>query len=151
MVTLNTIKPAKGSTKNTKRLGRGTGSGQGCTAGHGANGAKARSGDRWKPYFEGGQTPLSRRIPKRGFYNRFSATYQIVNVGDINTAASNDKEITIDWLLDKGLIQNKDDPVKILGGGELAKAVTIKAHAFSKAAKEKIEKAKGKADVEASA
>ena len=144
---MNELKPAPGAKKNTKRLGRGTGSGQGCTAGHGYNGHKARSGSRNKLYFEGGQTPLTRRIPKRGFISPFRIEYQIVNVGAINKLNVGDKEITVDVLHDQGLIHGKDLPVKVLGEGEFTKAFTIKAHSFSKSAKEKIEKAKGKAEV----
>jgi large subunit ribosomal protein L15 len=151
MVTLASIKPARGSTRRAKRVGRGQGSGQGCTAGYGANGSKARSGNRWKPYFEGGQTPLSRRIPKRGFNRKQRTIYQIVNVGQINAVEPGDKVVDCGWMFARGLIRNTEAPVKILGGGELEKAVTIKAHAFSKTAREKIEKAKGKADVEAGA
>ena len=88
MVTLSSIKPTKGSRKNARRVGRGQGSGQGCTAGYGMNGAKARSGDKWKAYFEGGQTPLSRRIPKRGFISRNRIVYQVVNIGQINKVES---------------------------------------------------------------
>jgi large subunit ribosomal protein L15 len=147
MQKLNELKPAPGSRTNTKRLGRGTGSGQGCTAGKGNNGHKARSGSTNKFYFEGGQTPLTRRIPKRGFTNIFRREYQIVNVGDIEKIGQLDKEITIGFLHENGLIHEVDRPVKILGNGELTKNITVKVHAFSKTAREKIEKAKGKAEV----
>jgi large subunit ribosomal protein L15 len=147
MLKLNELKPGPGSRKNTKRLGRGTGSGQGSTAGKGNNGHKARSGSTNKFYFEGGQTPLTRRIPKRGFTNIFRKEYQIVNVGDLEKMALLDKEITVGVLHENGLIHEVDRPVKILGNGELTKNVSVKVHAFSKTAREKIEKAKGKAEV----
>lgn len=146
MLKLNDLKPAEGSTKNRKRIGRGTGSGQGCTAGKGNNGDKARSGAYTKDYFEGGQNPLHLRVPKRGFYNPFRKEYQIVNVGDIQTAEITDAVIDAAVLRKNGLIHNADLPVKVLGNGELAKAITIKADAFSKSAVEKIEKANGKVE-----
>ncbi|MBD3419570.1 MAG: 50S ribosomal protein L15 [Chitinivibrionales bacterium] len=145
-MTLNTLQPAKGARKRKKRVGRGQGSGQGCTAGYGMNGAKARSGRKHKPYFEGGQTPLTRRIPKRGFSNRFKKECQIVNVGDIHKALNSEQEIDIAWLFDNKLIRDTSIPVKILGNGEFSKEVTIYAHGFSQSAKEKIEQANGKAE-----
>jgi len=147
MLKLNELRPAAGATKNRKRIGRGTGSGQGCTAGKGNNGDHARSGSFQKFYFEGGQTPLTRRIPKRGFINPSKIEYQTVNVGSLETLNSDNPEITIEMLYENGLIHVVDRPVKILGNGELTKAISIKAHSFSKSAKEKIEKAKGKAEV----
>ncbi|MBN1576422.1 MAG: 50S ribosomal protein L15 [Chitinispirillaceae bacterium] len=143
----NELKPVAGSRKKSKRLGRGTGSGTGSTAGKGNNGHKARSGSRNKYYFEGGQTPLTRRIPKRGFTNIFRQEYQIVNVGDLERMGQVDKEITVGFLHENGLIHEVDRPVKILGNGELNKTITVKVHAFSKTAREKIEKVKGKAEV----
>lgn len=147
MLKLNELKPAIGAVKNKKRIGRGTGSGTGSTAGKGNNGDRARSGSKTKFYFEGGQTPLTRRIPKRGFYNSFKVEYQIVNVGSLELLESIPEEISIEFLHKQGLIHVLDKPVKILGNGELTKALSIKAHAFSKTAKEKIEKIKGKAEV----
>lgn len=147
MLKLNELRPAPGSRKKTKRLGRGSGSGQGTTAGKGNNGNKARSGSTNKFYFEGGQTPLTRRIPKRGFTNIFRKEYQIVNVGDLEKMEQLDKEITVELLHENGLIHEVDRPVKILGNGELTKNISIRVHAFSKTAREKIEKAKGKAEV----
>jgi len=147
MLKLNELKPADGSRKTSKRLGRGTGSGQGSTAGKGNNGDNARSGSFNKYYFEGGQTPLTRRIPKRGFTNIFRTEYQIVNVGDLEKIEASDKEITVEFLHQNGLVHEVDRPVKILGNGELSKSITVKVHAFSKTAREKIEKAKGKAEV----
>jgi large subunit ribosomal protein L15 len=146
MLTLNTIKPAAGSTRDSKRRGRGIGSGNGKTAGRGHKGAGSRSGTKKKLYFEGGQTPLTRRIPKRGFNNIFSKKYQVVNLGDIDKIAAGDKEITGQWLFDNHLVRSATEPVKILGNGDFTKAIVVKAHAFSKSAREKIEKAKGKAE-----
>jgi large subunit ribosomal protein L15 len=147
MVKLNDIKPAKGSNRKGKRLGRGSGSGTGKTAGRGYNGQGSRSGSGTKPYFEGGQTTLIRRIPKRGFTNIFRVEYQTVNVGDIEKLDVGGQEIGAEWLLRNKLVHSKTKRVKILGDGDLTKAISIKAHAFSKSAREKIEKAKGKAEV----
>jgi large subunit ribosomal protein L15 len=147
MLKLNEIRPAKGSNRGTKRRGRGIGSGNGKTAGRGYNGAGSRSGTKKKLYFEGGQTPLTRRIPKRGFNNIFSVKYQVVNLGDIEKNATADKEVTGQWLFENHLIRSADSRVKILGNGDFTKGVVIRAHAFSKSARDKIEKAKGKAEV----
>ena len=147
MLTLNQVGPSPGSRKKKKRVGRGQGSGTGCTAGHGMNGHKARSGPSYKPYFEGGQTPLTRRVPKTGFYNPFKIQYQIVNIGALEKLEKGTNEINPEFLYEKGLIHEVDLPVKILGVGDLKKSLNIKAHAFSKSAKDKIEKAKGKAEV----
>ncbi|HUI93744.1 MAG TPA: 50S ribosomal protein L15 [Chitinivibrionales bacterium] len=151
MFRLNELHPAPGCTRDSKRRGRGIGSGNGKTAGRGHKGAGARSGTKKKLYFEGGQTPLTRRIPKRGFAGPEGKKFQIVNIGDIVSMEPADKEVTAEWLFDNGLIRSKTDPVKILGNGDCAKSVTVKAQAFSKSAREKIEKAKGKAEVVASA
>jgi large subunit ribosomal protein L15 len=147
MLKLNDLKPVPGSRKTSKRVGRGTGSGNGSTAGRGNNGDGARSGAYTKFYFEGGQTPLTRRIPKRGFVSPFKVTYQIVNVGSLDSLEIDVKDITIEVLHKNGLVHEVDRPVKILGNGELTKSFNVKAHSFSKSAKEKIEKAKGKAEV----
>ena len=147
MVTLNAIKPASGSKTTSKRLGRGSGSGTGKTAGRGHKGAGSRVGVPHKPYFEGGQTSLIRRIPKRGFTNIFKHDYQIVNIRDIEKFGSEGKDIGSEVLFENGLIRSKDAPIKILGDGELTKSLIVKAHAFSKSAREKIENAKGKAEV----
>jgi large subunit ribosomal protein L15 len=146
MLKLNEIKPEPGCRKNAKRVGRGQGSGTGTTAGKGNNGYKARKGASVKAYFEGGQIPLTRRLPKRGFYNPFKKEFQIVNVGNLEKL-DNEGEINIETLHDLGLIHEIDRPVKVLGDGEITKSITIKAHSFSKTAREKIEKAKGKAEV----
>jgi large subunit ribosomal protein L15 len=141
---LSELKPANGSRKNTKRRGRGIGSGNGCTAGRGSNGQKSRSGAKHYSWFEGGQMPLQRRVPKRGFSNiRFRQEYQIVNLKDLNILE--ESEINSAVLKQHGLIKKEEKPVKILGVGELDKALNITVDAFSTTAKEKIEKAGGKA------
>lgn len=148
MLTLNTLKPPRGSHRDTKRLGRGTGSGQGSTAGHGNNGDKSRSGAFQKFYFEGGQTPLTRRVPKVGFHSPFKKEYQIVNLGNLEKVDVGGRDVTAEVLRELGLIHNTKEPVKILsGGGEFTKSLTFKVNAYSKVAKEKIENAKGKAEV----
>lgn len=151
MLTLNDIKPAAGSNRQRRRVGRGQGSGRGCTAGSGYNGHTARSGSGTKPYFEGGQTPHTRRLPKRGFHNPLNIDYQIINLRDLNEFEAGGKEITAETLFEAGLIKDVRRPLKILGTGEITKPLVIKANAFSKSAREKIEKAKGKAEVRASA
>jgi len=147
MLKLNNLKPAAGSNRPTKRLGRGTASGQGKTAGHGEDGDRSRSGAYQKFYFEGGQTPLTRRVPKVGFHSPFKKEYQIVNVGSLEEIDVGGREITAKVLREFGLIHEVEMPVKILGTGELTKALTFKVNAYSKTAKEKIEKANGKAEV----
>ncbi len=129
-----------------KRVGRGHGSGNGKTAGKGHKGQNARSGGGVRIGFEGGQMPLARRIPKRGFNNIFAKTYAIVNVADLNKFESG-AEVDVNALLQAGLIKKACDGVKVLGNGELEKSLTVKAAAFSASAKEKIEKAGGKAEV----
>jgi len=151
MLTMKELKPKEGSKKNAKRLGRGNASGWGTTSGRGNNGAKARRGASIKLYYEGGQTPITRRLPKKGFTNIFKKNFQIVNVGDIQNSTSDAKEVDAQWFYDNGLIHSKDVPIKILGNGEFSKGLAVKAHAFSKTAREKIEKAKGKVEVIASA
>ncbi|MBD3393735.1 MAG: 50S ribosomal protein L15 [Chitinivibrionales bacterium] len=145
---LNDVRPAAGSRTARRRIGRGQGSGSGCTAGRGQDGYGARRGSGTKAYFEGGQTPMSRRIPKRGFNNKmFSTRYQIVNVGDLEKVDADALEIDPKWLSDNGLIGSDAEPVKVLGNGELTKKLTVRADSFSKSAREKIEKAKGKVEV----
>lgn len=140
---LGSLKPAEGSVRKTKRIGRGNGSGWGRTAGRGMNGYKARSGSKTKLHFEGGQTPLSRRLPKRGFSNYpFSKKYQIVNIGQIEKLEST--KINFDIMYENGLINKKNIPVKILGNGEITKGIEITANAFSQSAINKIEKLGGK-------
>mgnify|MGYP002661896529 FL=1 len=144
---LHTLSPAPGSKKAPKRKGRGTGSGLGKTAGRGQDGQKSRSGGGVRPGFEGGQMPLARRLPKRGFSNaRFKKTFAIVNVGDLNIFDAN-TVITPELLLERGLVRKLNDGLKILGNGEVEKAFTIKAHKISKSAEEKILAGGGKVEV----
>lgn len=140
---LDKLKPAKGSKKNTKRLGRGPGTGWGRTSGRGNKGAGQRSGNKKRAWFEGGQMPLLRRLPKRGFSNyRFRKEYQIVNLSMLELLDA--KIIDANFLAKKGIIKSAFESLKILGNGDLTKAVEITANAFSKTAVEKIEKAGGK-------
>ena len=143
---LQDLQPALGSTKKAYRKGRGAGSGNGKTAGRGHKGQWARSGGGVRPGFEGGQMPLARRLPKRGFNNIFGTTYAAVNVSALERF-ENGTEVTTELLLETGIISKALDGVKILGNGELTKSLTVKAAAFSASAKEKIEKAGGKAEV----
>lgn len=139
---LNELRAPRGSTKNKKRLGRGESSGLGKTSGRGHKGQKARSGGYHKVGFEGGQMPLVRRLPKRGFHNPFRVEYAVINLGDLVTLEN--AEIDIDVLIGNGLIKKPLAGLKILGSGEITRAVTVKAKKFSKTAVEKIEKAGGK-------
>jgi large subunit ribosomal protein L15 len=139
---LNDLRPPRGATKNKKRLGRGESSGLGKTSGRGHKGQKARSGGYHKVGFEGGQMPLVRRLPKRGFHNPFRVEYAVVNLCDLVTIET--AEIDINVLIENGLIKKPLAGLKILGNGELSRAVTVKAKKFSKVAAEKIEKAGGK-------
>lgn len=141
MITLSNLKPAKGAVKKRKRVGRGPGSGYGKTAGRGMNGQKSRSGYSRKRAFEGGQMPLIRRIPKRGFTNIFREEYNIVNVGDLEKTGLN--EFNIEILIKKNLIRDKRLKLKILGHGDITKKIKITAHKFSKSAIEKIKKTGG--------
>ena len=143
---LQDLQPAMGSTKKAYRKGRGAGSGNGKNAGRGHKGQWARSGGGVRPGFEGGQMPLARRLPKRGFHNIFGTTYAPVNVSALERF-ENGTEVTTELLLETGVISKALDGVKILGNGELTKNLTVKAAAFSASAKEKIEKAGGKAEV----
>jgi large subunit ribosomal protein L15 len=142
---LHDLKPADGSKKKRKRLGRGPGSGWGKTAGRGHKGQRSRSGSRRRPTFEGGQTPLHRRLPKFGFTNIFRKEYQIVNLTDLGRCEGTD--ITPDTLKAAGLIKRTSIPVKILGNGSVDKAFTVKAAKFSKSAVAKLGEAGGKAEV----
>lgn len=143
---LNELSPAAGSTHESKRIGRGHGSGWGKTGGKGHKGQKARAGRGQRPGFEGGQMPLQRRIPKRGFNNIFAKEIAIVNVAALNKFDAN-AVVDADALIAAGIIKKACDGVKILGNGKLEKALTVKAAAFSGSAKEKIESAGGKAEV----
>jgi large subunit ribosomal protein L15 len=142
---LHTLKPSAGSKKNRKRVGRGPGSGMGETAAKGHKGAKARTGFKHKWGYEGGQMPLHRRLPKFGFNNPFRQEFQIVNLKDLARVES--AEISGESLYVSGLVSRADRPIKILGNGTVEKALTVKAQAFSKSAKDKIEKAGGKTEV----
>ena len=144
---LHELSPAAGSTKERKRIGRGAGSGQGKTAGKGHKGQKARAGRGMRPGFEGGQMPLQRRVPKRGFNNIFRTEMAIVNVAALEANYDAGAVVTIDSLIEKGLVKKVLDGVKVLGYGELSKALTVQANAFSESAKQKIEAAGGKTEV----
>jgi large subunit ribosomal protein L15 len=145
---LSNLKYAKGSRKARKRIGRGEGSGHGGTATKGMNGQLSRSGAKHKHWFEGGQMPLQRRIPKFGFTNNFKVYYQVVNVEDLQKLVTDKvvKETVInpEFLKKHGLISNLKDPVKLLGSGDLKKKLQIQVDAFSQSAKEKVEAAGGK-------
>lgn len=143
---LHELRAAEGSTKKPKRKGRGTATGQGKTAGRGMNGQNSRSGGGTRIGFEGGQMPLYRRIPKRGFTNIWKKEYIILNVEDLNVFDAG-TTITPELLKERGLAKQVVDGIKILGEGNLEKNVTVKAHKFSKTAIEKIESAGGKAEV----
>ena len=143
---LHELKAAPGATKAPKRKGRGTATGQGKTAGRGMNGQKSRSGGGVRPGFEGGQMPLYRRIPKRGFKNIWAKEYAICNVEDLNKFEAG-TVVTAEMLQDAGLINKLYDGVKVLGNGTLDKALTVQATKFTKSAIEKIEAAGGKAEV----
>ena len=137
---LHELKPAEGSRKVRNRVGRGIGSGNGKTAGKGHKGQNARSGGGVRPGFEGGQLPLFRRLPKRGFSNaKFKTEYAVINLSDLNKF-ENDAVITPELLKEMGLVKNQLDGIKVLGNGKLEKKLTVKAHKFSSVAKEEIEK-----------
>ena len=143
---LDSLTPVPGSTKNRKRLGRGHGSGHGKSAGRGDKGAGQRSGFKRRPWFEGGQMPLARRLPRRGFTNLFKKEFQIVNLDVIDTLGLN--TINPQVLEKHGLVRSALKPIKILGDGELKSKLHVTATTFSKSAKEKIEKAGGTATEE---
>ena len=143
---LHELSPAVGSTKAPYRKGRGAGSGNGKTAGKGHKGQNARSGGGVRPGFEGGQLPLYRKLPKRGFKNHFATQYAIINLFALD-AFENGAVIDLDTLVANGIIKNTFDGLKVLGDGEVTKAFTVKATKFSASAKEKIEAAGGKTEV----
>ena len=143
---LHELKPAFGSTTAPKRLGRGVGSGLGKTSGKGHKGAKARSGGGKRPGFEGGQMPLIRRLPKRGFYNPFRINYVAINVDRLEVFEDG-MTVTPVELIEYGIIKKIDDGIKIMGNGELTKKLTVQAAKFTATAKEKIEAAGGKVEV----
>ncbi len=143
---LNELTPAAGSTFVGKRKGRGIGTGNGKTAGRGHKGQWARSGGGVRPGFEGGQMPLARRLPKRGFNNVFAKKYAEINLNTLNTF-ENGTEVTFELLVEKGLVKKTLDGIRVLGTGELSKKLTVKAAGITASAKEKIEAAGGKAEV----
>ncbi len=143
---LHDLSPAQGSTKESKRIGRGHGSGQGKTAGKGHKGQKARAGRGMRPGFEGGQMPLQRRIPKRGFNNIFAKKIAIVNLSSLNKFEDG-AVVDTQAIIDAGITKKEYDGIKILGNGKLTKKLTVKVTAFSESAKQKIEAAGGKAEV----
>ena len=144
--TLSNLKPPRGSRHRKVRVGRGMGSKLGKTAGAGNKGQQSRRGYSRRPGFEGGQMPLHRRLPKRGFSQPFPKEFAVVNVDSLNVFAAGDT-VTPELLMDRGLVRAMREGVKVLGDGELKVAVTVRAHAFSKSAEEKIMKAGGKAEV----
>lgn len=144
---LHTMQPNEGSRKTRKRVGRGAGSGMGKTSTRGENGQNSRSGGGVRPGFEGGQSPIFRRLPKRGFSNaRFKTEYAVINLSDLNKFEDG-VEVTPELLKDMGLVKNQLDGIKVLGNGTLEKKLVVKAHKFSNVAKEQIKKLGGKAEV----
>ncbi len=143
---LDDLKPVAGSNKNRKRVGRGDGSGHGKTSCRGHKGQGARSGGGTKPGFEGGQMPLQRRLPKRGFHNPSRIEMSVVNLERLEVFPSG-SEVTPERLVQQGLVRGKDKRIKILGDGSLSKSLIVKAHGFSAKAKEKIEALGGKAEL----
>ncbi len=141
---LGSLRFASGSKHKVKRIGRGEGSGHGKTATKGHKGQRSRSGAKFRAWFEGGQMPIQRRLPKRGFHNHFRKEYQIVNVSDLERL-ENVEKVTPEVLYEKRLVRKKSMPVKILGNGEITKKFEISAHAFSESARKKIESVGGKA------
>lgn len=146
-MSLNNLRPPKGAKHPRKRVGRGPGSGHGKTASRGSKGAKSRSGFRFKRGFEGGQMPLHRRVPKRGFHNPFRVEYAVVNLDTLGEVFEAGTAVTPEVLRERGLVRERGAKVKVLGRGELAKALTIKAHKFSGKAAEKIAAAGGSTEV----
>ena len=144
---LHELSPAPGSAKSAWRKGRGPGSGNGKTAGKGHKGQNARSGGGVRLGFEGGQFPLYRKLPKRGFHNRFGKTYAIVNVATLNARFNDGDKVDLAALKEKGIIKKSLDGLKVLGNGEIDKKITVEAAIFSAKAKEKIEAAGGKTEV----
>ena len=143
---LNELRPAEGSTKASYRKGRGPGSGNGKTAGKGHKGQNARSGGGVRPGFEGGQIPLYRKLPKRGFHNKFSTVYAIINVDTLEHKFNDCDVVDMQTLLEKKIIRKPMAGLKVLAGGELTKKLTVRAAVFSAAAKEKITAAGGQAE-----
>ena len=146
-MSLNNLRPPRGMKHPKKRIGRGQGSGNGKTAGRGHKGAKSRSGFKFKRGFEGGQMPLHRRVPKRGFHNPFRVEYEIVNLDTLATKFDAGAVVTPELLRERGLVAGGTRPVKVLGRGEVGKALTVRAHKFSDKAAEKLAAAGGNAEV----
>ena len=146
MVKIHELKPPKGARSERKRVGRGPGSGHGQTSGRGDKGQKARAGGHVQPWFEGGQLPLHRRVPKRGFTNIFRQEYAIINLRDLSRFEAG-TSLSPDLLWEQGMIKHRKDLVKILGEGEISQPLTVSAHKFSRSALQKIEAAGGKAEV----
>jgi len=144
---LSNLRPPKGATHSKKRIGRGQGSGQGVQAGRGHKGAKSRSGFKHKRGFEGGQMPLHRRVPKRGFHNLFRQAYEVVNLDALSDRFDAGTEVTPDLLREQGLVARSAERIKVLARGDISKALTVRAHKFSGKAAEKIAAAGGKAEV----
>ena len=143
---LSNLRKPKGATHAKKRIGRGQGSGNGKTAGRGHKGAKSRSGFKRKRGFEGGQMPLHRRVPKRGFHNPFREEYEVVNLDTLGERFDAGVDVTPELLRERGLV-GREKPIKVLGRGDLGKALTVRAHKFSGKAAEKIAAAGGRAEV----
>jgi large subunit ribosomal protein L15 len=143
---LSNLKPPKGAKHSKKRIGRGQGSGQGKTAGRGHKGAKSRSGFKFKRGFEGGQMPLHRRVPKRGFHNPFRVEYEVVNLDLLAAKFDAGTVVTPELLRERGLVPGGDAPIKILARGDVGKALTVRAHKFSGKASEKLKAAGGTAE-----
>ena len=145
-MSLNNLRPPRGAKHSKKRIGRGQGSGQGKTAGRGHKGAKSRSGFHFKRGFEGGQMPLHRRVPKRGFHNPFRVEYDVVNLDTLAETFEAGTVVTLELLREHGLVSRGRHLVKVLGRGEIAKALTVRVHKFSGKAAEKIAAAGGAAE-----
>lgn len=147
LITLDELKPFAGSKHRKKRVGRGHGSGHGKTSCRGHKGQKAREGLDIRPWFEGGQTPIIRRVPKRGFRNPFKVVYKVVNVKDLAERFNPNEIVDPESLREKGLVKGKNRLIKILGEGELDRPLIVRVHAISKSAREKIEKAGGRVEL----
>jgi len=146
-MSLNKLRPPRGAKHAKKRVGRGPGSGHGKTAGRGHKGAQSRSGFRRKRGFEGGQMPLHRRVPKRGFHNPFRVEYAVVNLDTLADVFDAGSSVTPELLRERGLVRDANAPVKVLGRGDLSKKLTVRAHKFSGSAVRKITEAGGAAEV----
>jgi large subunit ribosomal protein L15 len=146
MLQLNNLKPASGARRNKKRVGRGPGSGHGTTATRGTKGQRSRSGSGSRGWFEGGQMPIYRRVPKRGFHSRNRVEYQVVNLSDFERLEAG-REITVDYLKERGMVNGREPVVKILAGGDVASAFRVRVHAVSAAARRKIEEKGGSVEI----